>query len=287
VYGSTAALTTGTNPYAPGVYGHSVNGVGVYGASDGSLPAILGIGFGPEYGVEGASYNSSGVGVRGITRGSGAGVWGDSDYIGVYGGSIGNWAIYGDTSRTDQNYGLYTPDNIYSLNYNLAGSIMQVVQNGEGSALEPGDVAAFSGMAAPLEQGGPPVVRVTKATSANSQAVAGVVYRKFEAKAINARPEADQPPDMPSDVTSEGPVAPGEYLLLVVQGPAQVKADALDGAIQPGNLLSTAGQAGHVANATQVTIEGIDMVLPGTVVGKALEPLAEGQKLIYIFVTLQ
>ena len=38
---------------------------------------------------------------------------------------------------------------------------------------------------------------------------------------------------------------------------------------------------------TQVTIEGIDMVLPGTVVGKALEPLVDGQKLIYIFVTLQ
>jgi hypothetical protein len=287
VYGYTAGLTTGTNPYAPGVYGHSVHGAGVYGSSEGSLPAILGIGFGPEHGVEGASYDSIGVGVKGMTRSSGAGVWGESDWIGVYAESFTNDAIYASTGKVDNNYGLNTPDNIIANSYHVTASIMQVVQNGGEAALEPGDLAAFSGMAPPLEQGGSPVVQVTKATPANSQAVAGVVYRKFDAKAVSMKPEANQPPEISPEVTSEGSVAPGEHLLLVIQGPAQAKADALGGAIQPGNLLSAVGQAGHVSNAPQVTIEGIDMALPGTVVGKALEPLAEGQKLIYIFVTLQ
>jgi hypothetical protein len=50
-------------------------------------------------------------------------------------------------------------------------------------------------------------------------------------------------------MTVEGPVPPGEYLLLVVPGPAQVKASALSGAIQPGTLLSSSGEAGYAAEA--------------------------------------
>ena len=74
------------------------------------------------------------------------GVWGQSD---TYRG------VTGRTSRVDNNYGLYTPDNLYSLNINLTGAIMHVVQNGGKEALEPGDVAVFSGLSAPMEPGGP------------------------------------------------------------------------------------------------------------------------------------
>jgi hypothetical protein len=66
-----------------------------------------------------------------------------------------------------------------------------------------------------------------------------------------------------------------------------VKASALAGAIQPGDLLSSAGPAGQAAKAAQVSIEGVKTAVPGTVFGKALEPLAKGDKLIYVFVTLQ
>jgi len=82
-------------------------------------------------------------------------------------------------------------------------------------------------------------------------------------------------------------VPPGEYLLMVIQGPAQVKASALAGVIQPGDLLSSAGPAGQAAKAAQVSIDGIQTAVPGTVLGKALEPLDTGDKLIYVFVTLQ
>jgi hypothetical protein len=281
LYGHTSATTSGQNPHAPGVFGESENGVGVYGASHGPLPAIRGIGWDDGDGVEGASYNSLGAGVHGMTRNAGAGVWGDSDWIAVYAESISSYGIYASTGLGTNDFGLYTPDNIYSLNYNLAGSIMHVVQNGGEQALEPGDVVVFSGMAAPLEEGAPPVIQVARAASANSTAVAGVVYRRFDAQALQARPQPEQPDGgLPAEVTPDGPVPAGEYLLLVVEGPAQVKASALAGAIQPGDLVSSAGEMGHAARI-------VDAALPGTVLGKALEPLAAGQQLIYIFVTLQ
>jgi hypothetical protein len=95
------------------------------------------------------------------------------------------------------------------------------------------------------------------------------------------------PEKVVSDVTPEGVVAPGDYLLVVVQGPAQVKASALAGSLQPGDLLSSAGQAGYAAKATEVALGGVETAMPGTILGKVLEALDEGEALIYIFVTLQ
>ncbi len=219
-------------------------------------------------------------GVVGI--GQNGGTWGSSwDNYGMYGTSHNYRGVYGNTSRMDHNYGLVTYDNLYSLNYHLAGAIMNVAQNGGSEALEPGDVVVFSGISAPLETMGSPVVQVAKAKSANSTAVAGVVYQRFNIEALAEESKADL------EVTSAGPVMPGEYLLLVVQGPAQVKASALAGAIRPGDLLSSAGQVGHAAKVAEVKVEGVIMTVPGTVFGKALESLDTGQELIYVFVTLQ
>ena len=121
--------------------------------------------------------------------------------------------------------------------------------------------------------------------AANSTAVAGVVYSRYEIAAVPEDPE--QAAEGDREVTPAGPVPPGEYLLMVIEGPAQVQASALAGAIQPGDLLSSAGPAGQAAKAVQVSIEGVQTAVPGTVFGKALEPLGEGDKLIYVFVTLQ
>jgi len=88
-------------------------------------------------------------------------------------------------------------------------------------------------------------------------------------------------------VTPEGPAEAGEYLLVVVRGPAQVKANAVSGALAPGDLVTSGGAAGVAAKAAMVELGGAEMAIPGTVLGKALEPLADGQGLIHIYVTLQ
>jgi len=213
----------------------------------------------------------------------GYGVYGSSaSWYGVTGTSVSGRGVQGVTNRVDNNYGLYTADNIYSLNYHSAGAMMQVVQNAGKEALEPGDVAAFSGIGAPLEVDGPPVIQVVSANAANSTAIAGVVYSRYNIEALSADPEK-----VGDDITPDGAAAPGEYLLMVVQGPAQVKASALAGPLQAGDLLSSAAQAGYAAKAAQVSLDGVETAMPGTILGKVLEPLAEGEALIYIFVTLQ
>jgi len=315
-YGYSSATPYFTNMWAPGMYGRSESGVGVYGVAETDKPGVrgestsgsgvYGLTQSSDYygaaGVWGASLTGDGTGVRGYKSGNlgfavlgtntgngGSGVVGDStNYVGVWGQSMNYEAMHATTARPDHNYGLYTSDNIYSLNYHLAGAMMQLVQNGGAEPVEPGDVVEFSGMAAALEAGGPPVVQVAKAVSANSTAVAGVVYSRFNAKVVNARRQAmGEESEGVREVTPDGPVPPGEYLLLVVQGPCQVKVDSTAGAIRPGELLSSAPLAAHAAKAQDVTLAGVRVAVPGTVVGKALEPWGGGQGRIYVFVTLQ
>jgi hypothetical protein len=238
----------------------------------------------------GLKSGNTGVGVFGRNLGAGgSGVGGDStNWHGVTGRSTNYRGVYGETARSDNNYGIYTPDNLYSLNYHLMGAIMQVAQNGGDVALQPGDVVIFSGVAAPLEDGSPAVIQVTQATEASSPAVAGVVSARLAIEAVTGTEDVlGDPSRSGMEVILPGSVAPGEYLLLIVQGPAQVLASAAGGPIQPGDLLTSAATAGMAARAGQITVEGVTMAAPGTVFGKALEALPAGDGLIYVYVTLQ
>jgi hypothetical protein len=277
-----------------GITGYSTADVGIYGSSTVNT-GVLGQTGSDDYdhaGVMGSRTSSSGTGVRGYKAGTtGVGARGinegdtGSGTSGTSSNYVGTW---GETGRGDNNYGLYTPDNLYSLNYHLAGAVMRVVQNGGGETLELGDVAVFSGMSAPLAAGGPPMIQVARATEANSTAVAGVVFSRYNVQMLTGELGMDgEGATAGLEVTIPGPVAPGEYMLLVVQGPAQVKASAVAGAIQPGDLLSSGGTGGHAAQAAAVNIQGVRAALPGTVFGKALEPLGNDQGLIYVYVTLQ
>ena len=68
---------------------------------------------------------------------SGSGVIGQStSFVGVWAESGTDWRAAG-TGDASNNYGVYTPDNIYSLNYHLAGALMQLVQNGGLNRLSP------------------------------------------------------------------------------------------------------------------------------------------------------
>jgi hypothetical protein len=221
------------------------------------------------------------VGVVGIGQSRGLYGSGGSSY-GIYGTSLNWYGIYGRTNRSDDNYGLYTPDNLFSKNINMAGAMMSVAQNSGDTPLETGDVVVFSGIS---DAGtGTPIIRVAPATTANSHAVAGVVYSRFN---IAAAIDTDEDPPADMEITPTGAVQPGEYMLVVVHGPAQVKASAVNGALQPGDLLSTAAGAGVAGKAEMVTLGEVPTAVPGTILGKALEPLTAGQKVIYIFVTLQ
>jgi hypothetical protein len=325
VYGFSNAESFYSNAYTPGVFGRSTNGVGVYG--EGASSGVQGLsdntgvhgrstsGIGvygytsgtatDDYGVYGRAGGSAngvygyqtstigGLGVYGKNDGYGAAVSGynTANGTGTWGYSASYNGVGGATGNASGNYGLYTEDNLYSANIHTLGAVMQVVQNGGDQVLELGDIVVIAGLGEPVSEGSAPVLQVRKVEDAGSTAIVGVVASTYSALWFEHPAELDptgssgRSESIPP--TSAGPVAPGEYLLIVVQGPCQVKADALSGAIEPGDLLSSAGKSGLAAKAPTLSIEGTETAVPGSVLGKAMGALEEGQGLIYVFVTLQ
>jgi hypothetical protein len=74
---------------------------------------------------------------------------------------------------------------------------------------------------------------------------------------------------------------------IATTGRVKVKVDASAGAIRPGDLLVTSDRPGFAMKSQPVSIGGIEMHRPGTLVGKALEPLADGQGEILVLLSLQ
>lgn len=290
--------TSGTDHYDHGIYVTSQKGYAIYAQSASNMGVrgeagdITGIPkpLGP-VGVVGLGQNRGMVG----SSSSGTGVYASStDNYGVWGQSTNYRGVTGRTTRSDDNYGLYTPDNLFSKNYTLTGAIMRVVQNAGATALEPGDVVAFAGVKTVFElpTGGPasslsgvPVVQVEQVSEVNGQAVAGVIFSGFNIDAIrDDSPEAASPQ---MEINLPGPIPPGGYLLLVTHGPAQVKAAALAGPVQAGDPLVASGAVdGMVRTAASVAAEG-GLIQPGAIFAKALEPTDSGKEMIYVFVTLQ
>ena len=72
-----------------------------------------------------------------------------------------------------------------------------------------------------------------------------------------------------------------------ITGIAPVKASAENGPIVPGDLLTSSSLPGHAMKAGAVTIDEVTFHRPGTILGKALEPLDEGTGVISVLVALQ
>ena len=234
--------------------------------------------------------NNSGAGGYGlhVDKANGGGVASFGANNGTTGsgtaGYSANWyGLYGYTGRDDHNYGIYSPDNLFTRNVTMAGAMTIVAQNQSGQTLEAGDVAALAGIGS-IESigssGGQPIVQVAPATAENSSAVAGVVYGRFPRELLNAPPEGlDGRSGVGVDRTA--PIASGDYLLLVVYGPAQVKNTGLTASIQPGDLLTFGG-----TDRTGVTLASA-ATADGAVFGKALEASSAEKSLLYVFVTLR
>jgi hypothetical protein len=134
------------------------------------------------------------------------------------------------------------------------------------------DVAEWVETSAPLEAGTVVIVdpqepnRVTPAARAYDTRVAGAVSRQ------------------PGLVLGE----PGDSKVLVAQsGRVRIKADAKYGAIKIGDLLVTSPTPGYAMMSRGIKVGGRTMHQPGTLLGKALEPLPNGKGEILVLLTLQ
>ena len=70
-------------------------------------------------------------------------------------------------------------------------------------------------------------------------------------------------------------------------GRVRVRADARFGAIRIGDLLVTSELEGVAMRSEPIAVNGRKLHQPGTLVGKALEPLLEGEGEILVLLSLQ
>jgi hypothetical protein len=67
----------------------------------------------------------------------------------------------------------------------------------------------------------------------------------------------------------------------------RVKVDASKGAIHIGDLLVTSDVSGMAMKSEPILIGGRQIHAPGTLIGKALEPLEKGKATILVLLSLQ
>lgn len=280
--------TSGEGGY--GVRGHAQSNHGVYGTSDGGLGNYGGW-FEGRGGVFGQSDDFIGSALHGkCPEADDTGCWA------VDATSEGGRAIVGDTRRSDQNYGLYTGDNLYVGGTCTGCTVAIIVRNGGGGELVAGDVVAVTGVGEALPQEGEPTILVDRVAGGRAF---GVVQNTLEIELLSrpeqtfvevSRPDPEGgPPDTLWQLRTEDreivvhrgverPALPGEHLVIVVQGMARVRADASLGPVAAGNrLIAAAGTALSSAALARSTED-----LPG--VGTALEALHQGQSLIWAWV---
>lgn len=81
--------------------------------------------------------------------------------------------------------------------------------------------------------------------------------------------------------------ASSEKEMIATTGRVKVKADASRHPITIGDLLVSSDKPGLAMKSVPVEIAGVAMHRPGTIIGKALEPLAAGEREILVLLSLQ
>jgi hypothetical protein len=76
-------------------------------------------------------------------------------------------------------------------------------------------------------------------------------------------------------------------VLVATTGRVKIKVDASQAAIQVGDLLVTSDKPGIAMKSQPLSLAGVQIHRPGTLIGKALEPLAKGQGEILVLLSLQ
>jgi hypothetical protein len=266
-----------------GVYVFSAGDDGVEVTSAGDDGVLVGYASGNGIQINGTGTNGAEIwdtafdGVQ-INNAGRDGVRADATAIGVR----------ADTQAASHEWGVYTPDKIYGSNVTSAGPFTFVAQNGDAKALEPGDVVAGIGLAAPFADGPDPIPLVGLADDRSGAGVIGVALSHFVAQEEFEEIETENGVERLTRFRThsvEGPIAPGEHLLIVVLGVAQIKVDP-ETQIEPGQRL-TASDVGSARALRTETLNGMQVTEGAPLVGVALAAPEPGETTIPVFVTLR
>lgn len=203
VYGYSNANRESQNIYAPGVYGQSNQGVGVYGRGDTSNSHN-------HFNEGGRFEGGRGIYARGTdTEAGGAQGYGATIYSTHYRG------LYVSSDSDDYSgvfsggTGIWVNGTVYSIS---AGQ--SLVMNAGATAIEPGDLVALAGVAATPEYG-TPILAVAKVDSANRHAVVGVAAESISAETLVSPEDGRESIDFS---TAPGAAPPNGYLTIVTKG---------------------------------------------------------------------
>lgn len=277
-----------------GVRGYSGSSHGVYGIAATTDGAYGGGWFSGPTGLYATADDSSGDAIRADCPNTGlSGCWGlDADS----GNSTG---VVADTARGDQNYGIVTNDNLYVGGACTGCSIAWIVQNVGDKDLVTGDLVAVTGIGAPLADSQEPTINVTKADLNSTNGIIGVVKNTLEIEMVSKPdvsfvevevpdPEGGEPDVIWEPRTSERmipvhngvdrPAKSGDYLVIIVQGMAQVYVDASQAPVNAGDQLVLSGEVAISASALGETGTRL------TSIGTTVENLNDGQGLIWVLV---
>lgn len=228
-----------------GVYGQSTNWVGVWGVSQDASGV---------YGVSSAQYSA---GVYGQNKGKG---------FGVYGTAIDNAGVVGISENWTGVYGRSTNGLAGDFDGRLRAKVVQITGGSDlaerfavsgDETIEPGTVMVID----PDNPG-----HLMPSSGAYDRKVAGVVSG---AGGVN-----------PGLTLHQEGVLEGDAVVAIA-GRVYVLADASNGAIEPGDLLTTSDLPGHVMKATDLDLA------QGAILGKAMTALDSDTGLVLVLVNLQ
>ena len=262
VYGYSGGNRTHPNILAPGVYGQSNQGVGVYGRGDTSNSYSF-------YNEGGYFVGGKGLYAQGTDssaeQGYGARIF-SNNYRGMYVQGGSNWfdAYFGGNAGIST-YGVV----------DRSASAQSLVINLGKTAIEPGDLVAMVGVTSSLEND-QPILAVAKVDASNRNAVIGVAKEAVSAEILTLEDGTVYIDFAPV----AGVIAPDSYLVIITDGLAPaVNITSLtlgaDGAIGEKIAISVSGQMGLSTS-----------VADGIVVGKVAGPIDRDNGTVPMFIDI-
>lgn len=259
VYGYSNGDRSHPNILAPGVYGQSNRGVGVYGRGDTSNSSTF-------YNEGGRFEGGSGIYARGTdNNGYGAEIFG-VEYRGMF--------VQGDTGSYDAYFG--SGAGISASNVvDRGGAAQSLAVNLGSSSIEPGDLVGIVGIATSPESG-QPMLGVARLDAANYSAVIGVAKEAMKDEAIALEDGSAYIDFSPS----AGSIAPNGYLVIITSGLApavNISSLALVTDWQIGEKLTIAA-----GGEMQRSGDGV----AGVTVGRVAGPVDEARGTIPMFINI-
>ncbi len=262
VYGYSGADRSHPNILAPGVYGQSNQGVGVYGRGDTSNSYSF-------YNEGGFFEGGKGLYARGTDpageQGYGARIF-SNNYRGMY--------VSGASGYFDAYFGGNSGISTASITDRAASSQSLVVNQGM-TAIEPGDLVAMVGVGTAPDSGAM-MLAVAKVDPTNRDAVIGVAKEAFAAQTILLEDESQ----IVDFVPIPGASAPAGYLVIVTDGLAPaVNLSSLE-------IVANMGIGSKIALGTNGEIGAASSAADEIVLGKVAGPVDGENRTMPVFINI-